>query len=165
MGALSATVPHGDERRFGPLGHFNNFGYLERMHLAHAATVNAEVLGKTVHATTFNGSMASDHAVAERLMEEHVVVVGSVGDEGVDFQERTFVQQQTKAVACGPSAAGSNRFLALETTAHASRFSLLAKFLKGVVGLALHGSCTSFRFFIQTLIRAVFRDVRRTGSW
>jgi hypothetical protein len=31
--------------------------------------------------------LARDDAVTERFVEEHVVVIGSVGDEGVQFEE------------------------------------------------------------------------------
>jgi hypothetical protein len=84
---LSTTVPHGNEWSLGSLSHLNNLGDFEGVHFAHAAAVNTEVLSKAVDATSLDGTLARDDAVTERFVEEHVVVIGSVGDEGVQFEE------------------------------------------------------------------------------
>ena len=75
------------------------------MHLAHAAAVDAEILSKTVDSSPLDGALASDNAVAQRLVEEHVVVVGSMGDEGVNLEEGTLVKEKADAVPrCASSA-------------------------------------------------------------
>ncbi len=107
--------------------------------------------------------MPGDHTIAEGLVQEHVVVVGTVGDEGVHFEERTFVKKQANPVACRASAAGANGFLTLESSTEASRFALGSQLLKHMVRGAVHGISTPFRFLIQTLIPSAFLDVLHTG--
>ena len=87
LGSLTAAVPHGDERGFGTFGHLYDFGDFQRMHFTHASAVNAEILCKTVHTPSLDGPLTRHHTVAQRLVEEHVVVVGSMGDEGVNLEE------------------------------------------------------------------------------
>ncbi len=163
MSPLSASIPHGDEGRLGPLGHLNNLGDFQSVHLAHAASVNAEVLGKTVHSASFNRSLASDDTVTQCFVEEHVVIVGSVRDEGIHFQKRTFVEKQTDAVPCRSSATRPNGFLALQSTAKTSGFPLGAKLFQRMVGVGLHGPCTPFQFLIQTLTLSAFLGVLHRG--
>ena len=67
--------------------------------------MDAKILSETIHSSTFNGALAGDHAVAQGLVEEHVVVIGSVGDEGVNLEEGTFVQKEANTVSSGSSTA------------------------------------------------------------
>ena len=98
LSPLAAAVPHGDEGCFCAFGHLNNLGDFQGVHLTHAAAMNAEILGKTVHSAAFDGALASDNTVTQRLVEEHVVVVGSVGYEGVNLKEGTLVKKKADAV-------------------------------------------------------------------
>jgi hypothetical protein len=127
MSPLPSPIPHRDEGCFCSLGHFNNFGDFQSVHLAHAAAMDAEILGETVHSASFNRSLTCHDTVTKCLVKEHVVVVGSVGDEGINFQKRPLVEKQTNAVPRRAPSARSNGFLALEASSKASVFSLGAK--------------------------------------
>ena len=117
------------------------------MHFAHASAVNAEILGKAVHSAPLDGALSSDNTVAEGLVEEHVVVVGSVRDEGVNLQKRPFVEQQSNPVPCSPTTAGANGFLALETAAKPRGFSLRSEVFERLVDLVVHELLTSDSVF------------------
>ena len=102
---LATAVPHGDEGCFCSFGHLNNLRDFQGVHLAHAAAVDAEILGKTVHSAAFDGALACDNTVTQSLVEKHVVVVGSVGYEGVNLKEGTLVEKKADAVPrCASSA-------------------------------------------------------------
>ena len=75
------------------------------------------------------------------------MVVGSVGHEGVDFEEGAFVQEQADSVPCGPSAARANGLLTLQTTAKPSALTLGSEVFQCIVNLAVHGSFTSDSVF------------------
>ena len=87
LSTLASAVPHGDERGLGTFSHFDDLGDFQGVHFAHASTVDAEILSKAVDTAPLNGALPCNDAVAKRLMQEHVVVVGAVGDEGVNLQK------------------------------------------------------------------------------
>ena len=135
------------------------------MHFAHAAAVDAEILCKAIHSAPFNGAVPRYYAVPQRLVKEHVVVVRSVGHERVNLEEGPLVKKQADAVPCGATPGGANGFLALESTPETSGFSLRSQFFERMVGCAVHGFSTPFRFLIQTLTLSGFGGVHRRGSF
>jgi hypothetical protein len=81
VGALSTAVPKPDDRRFDTLSHFDNFSDFFSVHFTHASSVNTEILGEAVHATTIDGPMTRYDTIAKGVMEEHAIVGGAVGDK------------------------------------------------------------------------------------
>ena len=163
MRSLTATVPHTNEWSFGAFGHFHHFGNFHGVHFTHAAAVDAEVLGEAVHSASFNGALASDDSVAEGWVHEHLMVNRSVGYEGVEFEERAFIEQRTDAVPCCSTSAHSNALLALESPAQASSLSLASQVFCAMVSVSLHGCPTPSRLLIEALNLAGFRGVPRKG--
>jgi hypothetical protein len=74
-----------------------------------------------------------------------------MGDEGINFDEGTFIQQQPDTVPCCAPTARPNRFLTLQTPAKSSLLSLELEVFETVTRVPCHTISTPSRFLIKTL--------------
>jgi hypothetical protein len=54
--------------------------------------------------------MSCDDTIAERLMQEHVVIFGSMGYEGVNFDEGVRIEEKVDSVPRSSTASSANGF-------------------------------------------------------
>ena len=85
--SLASSVPHGDDRRAAALGHLDDAGDLQRVHLAHAAAEDPEVLSEAVHRSSLQGSVSCDDPVAGMLVHVQVEVGVAMRDESLELDE------------------------------------------------------------------------------
>ncbi len=69
------------------------------MRFGQRAAEDREVLREEIDETAVNPTPPGDHAIAERSVLGHAEVGGAVGDESIQLDERTGVEEEVEAFA------------------------------------------------------------------
>jgi hypothetical protein len=131
----SARIVEPDDRRAGLHGQVHDAADLLGVGLRQAAAEDGEVLAEHVDQPALDGAVSGHHTVPVGPVVHHAEVVVAVPDQGADFLEGAFVEQEVEAFAGGELALG---VLRLDASWTAAQLGLGAPGVE--VGQAIGGS-------------------------
>jgi hypothetical protein len=99
LDARAAGVIEADDRGAVADGQVHDLADLLRVCLGQRAAEDGEVLGEDVDRSSVDAAVAGDHAVAGVALVRQAEVGGAVGDEAIELDEATLVQQEVEALA------------------------------------------------------------------
>ncbi len=108
LDARAGALVDADQRTAGLEGQVHDLDDLLAVDLAEAAAEDGGVLREDADVAAVDRAVAGDDAVAERTVVGQAEVGAAVASEGVELDERSFVEERLDALASGQLALGVN---------------------------------------------------------